>query len=296
MSAKTQPAYDIRTEPPLWFLGVLTFVKGPQEQRAGELGVLEQTSPAGFECPYHVHELEDQAFYVIQGEMTVVVDGKWRRLGPAGYIFLPRHLPHGFRVDGTTPARYLILCSPAGFERFFFDASVPGQSGLSEKGDLDLPKLLELGKRHKVKIVGPLPQPPPDFAGAPVSDQTLIDAIRTSYVEAVNGRDLKALRSVFTDNAIHMPPNHPTNFGITAIGEWAQQFFRMPRLHVALSPKTMEISADRAAETGEFTVEMIPEGSKKDFRNHGKYLRVYQRLSVGGWAISHDIWNSDLPR
>jgi ketosteroid isomerase-like protein/quercetin dioxygenase-like cupin family protein len=296
VSAKPQPAYDVRTEPALWFLGVLTLVKGPQEQRAGEFGVLEQTSPAGFECPYHVHELEDQAFYIIQGEMTFVVDGKWRRLGPGGYIFLPRNLPHGFRVDGSTPARYLVVCSPAGFERFFFDVSVPaGQPGPSEGGDLDLPKLLELGKRHKVKMVGPLPQPPPDFAATPSSDQALIEAIRTNYLKAFNGRDLKALRTLFTDNAIQMPPNQATNFGITAIGEWAQQLFRMPRLHVAISPGTVEVSADRAVETGEFTVEMIPEGSKKDFRNHGKYLRVYQRLSVGGWAISHDIWNRDLP-
>ncbi len=295
MSAKAQPAYDLRTEPALWFLGALTLVKGPQGQQAGEFGVLEQTSPPGFECPYHVHELEDQAFYVIQGEMTFVAGGKWRRLGPGGYIFLPRNLPHGFRVDGSHAARYLIVCSPAGFERFFFEASVPaGRTKLSEEGDLDLPKLLELARRHKVTMIGPLPQPPPDLAGAAVSDQAFIEAIRTTYVQAFNGRDLKALRTVFTHNAIHMPPNHRTNFGIAAIDEWARQLFRMPRLHLAISAGTVEISGDRAVETGDFTVEMIPEGSKKDFRNHGKYLRVYERLGAGGWGISHDIWNNDL--
>ena len=124
----------------------------------------------------------------------------------------------------------------------------------------------------------------------------MIDAVRTTYLEAVNGKNLVALRSVFTGNAIQMPPHATANFGVAQIGEWAERFFRMPRLHVSLTVGTMELSGDRAVETGEFTVEMIPEGSKKDFRNHGKYLRVYQRLSVGGWAISHDIWNSDLPR
>lgn len=296
MSAKPQPAYDLRTEPALWFLGALTLVKGPRDQHVGEFGVMEQTSPAGLECPYHVHELEDQAFYVIQGEISFVVDGKWRRLGPGGYIFLPRNLPHGFRVEGSTPARYLIVCSPAGFERFFFDASIPAAHlGLPEAGDLDLPKLLELGKRHKVKLAGPLPQAPTDFATSTVSDQVLIEAVRTSYLQAVNGRNMAVLRTVFTGNAIQMPPHAAVNFGVAQICEWAERFFRMLRLNVSLTVGTMELSGDRAVETGEFAVEMTPEGSNKDFRNHGKYLRVYQRLSVGGWGISHDIWNSDLP-
>jgi len=128
-----------------------------------------------------------------------------------------------------------------------------------------------------------------------LSDETLIEAVRSTYVQAINGRDLKAIERIFTSDAIHMPPNHAANFGIPAICGWAQNLFQMRRLHAAISARTLEISGDRAVETGDFTVEIIPEGSKKDFRSHGKYLRVYQRPPAGGWRISHDIWNSDLP-
>ena len=80
--------------------------------------------PMGLASPYHVHRNEDEAFYVVEGELAVVVNGEWLSAGP-GDVYGPRNIPHGFKVVGTTPARRLLLCAPAGFERFVHDLSMP---------------------------------------------------------------------------------------------------------------------------------------------------------------------------
>jgi hypothetical protein len=43
--------------------------------------------------------------------------GKWMMAGAGTFVFLPREVPHGFRIQGDAPARLLLLCSPGGFER-----------------------------------------------------------------------------------------------------------------------------------------------------------------------------------
>src|SRR5437667_10307616 len=66
-----------RKEPAFWFLGALTLVKSTGESTNGAFGLIEQLIPAGFASPYHIHHLEDEAFYVLEGEVMFVRDGKW---------------------------------------------------------------------------------------------------------------------------------------------------------------------------------------------------------------------------
>ena len=96
------------------------------ESTNGLFGLIEQWEmPPGFASPYHMHHLEDEAFYVLEGEMAFVCDGKWMKSGPGTYVFGPGEIPHGFKVVGSSPARMLLLCAPAGFERFVLELSVP---------------------------------------------------------------------------------------------------------------------------------------------------------------------------
>src|SRR6059036_3666843 len=84
-----------------WFLGALTFVKATGETTNGAFGLIEQLIPPGFASPYHVHHAEDEAFWVLEGDLTFVCSGQKSKAGPGGYIFGPREIPHGFRVEGT---------------------------------------------------------------------------------------------------------------------------------------------------------------------------------------------------
>jgi mannose-6-phosphate isomerase-like protein (cupin superfamily) len=65
----------------------------------------------------HVHREEDDAFYVIEGEMTFTLRGE-DVLAPTGtFVLVPPGFEHGFRNDGATPVRMLNIHAPAGFDR-----------------------------------------------------------------------------------------------------------------------------------------------------------------------------------
>ena len=61
-----------------WFLDVRYDVKIVAEQTGGALTLMEFAAPPGFGPPRHLHESEDEAFYVIDGAMRVVCGSKSR--------------------------------------------------------------------------------------------------------------------------------------------------------------------------------------------------------------------------
>ena len=150
-----QPYVNTREDSAFRFLGLPTLMRSTSETTNGAFGLMEHWSmPPGFASPYHVHHLEDEAFYVLGGEVAFVCDGKWIKGGPGTYIFGPREIPHGFKVIGAIPARMLLLCSPAGFERFVLEM---GEDLTSPAAPPDVPKLIVLAAKYKIDILGPLP-------------------------------------------------------------------------------------------------------------------------------------------
>jgi quercetin dioxygenase-like cupin family protein len=153
---KTVELYSLAKEegPVVWFLGLPTHVKATGEQTGGALGLIEHISvPVGFESPYHLHRDEDEIFFVTEGEVTFI-SGDRHFTGKVGsYTFLPRDIPHGFKVTGNKPARFFILITPSGFEQFVIEMSDPAPS--VEPPDMN--KLMALATKHNVEILGPLP-------------------------------------------------------------------------------------------------------------------------------------------
>jgi mannose-6-phosphate isomerase-like protein (cupin superfamily) len=89
------------------------------EQSSGRIGVIESVMPPGVAGPpLHMHDF-DEAFYVLEGELTFHLGGGLLTVGAGRLAFAPGGEPHTFANRGTTPARYLIACTPAGFEREF---------------------------------------------------------------------------------------------------------------------------------------------------------------------------------
>lgn len=80
--------------------------------------------------------------------------------GPGGYIFGPRGIPHGFRVEGTVPARILLLTTPGGgFENFILEMSEPAsETNVPPAGPPDMDKLMSLAAKYQIDILGPLPE------------------------------------------------------------------------------------------------------------------------------------------
>jgi quercetin dioxygenase-like cupin family protein len=144
----------------LWFLGsVLTRVKATGEQTGGAFGLIDQRMPAGFVSPYHLHHAEDEAYYVLDGQITFICGGERIVAGPGAYVYGPREVPHGLKVDGDTPARMLLMNTPAGFERFVVALSEPvTDPAAPPPAPPAMETLLAVAARFNIDILGPLPE------------------------------------------------------------------------------------------------------------------------------------------
>jgi quercetin dioxygenase-like cupin family protein len=85
----------------------------------------------GFMAPPHYHKLEDESFYILEGEIDFHVGDKKVNAKAGEFILLPKNVPHHFNLV-TETAKALLLISPAGFEVFFQEFGIPAQT-------LDLP-------------------------------------------------------------------------------------------------------------------------------------------------------------
>ena len=72
---------------------------------------------AGRELEPHVHETEDDAFYILEGELTFIFDGRQVSAGPGAFVLVPPGVEHAFRNDGPDSVRMLNIHAPAGFDR-----------------------------------------------------------------------------------------------------------------------------------------------------------------------------------
>jgi mannose-6-phosphate isomerase-like protein (cupin superfamily) len=86
------------------------------EETGGEISAIEATVPAGWSGP-PLHRREcDEAFYVLEGELTFQLGEELMSAGAGALVFAPRGAAHTLANLGEAPARYLLLCTPAGLE------------------------------------------------------------------------------------------------------------------------------------------------------------------------------------
>lgn len=145
-----------------WFLDTWMKVVCDGEATGGAMSVIEWQGGAGFSPPLHVHHGEDTAMLVLDGTLTVRIGDEEQECGPGEFAWLPREVPHTFRVDSET-ARYVEMITPAGFEQFHLDGSRAVTSGdfLPEPTPADIPALVAHAAEHNCDIIGP----PMDSAG-----------------------------------------------------------------------------------------------------------------------------------
>lgn len=128
--------------------GPLTFkVRG--EQTNGSLCVIENVVAPGDGPPLHTHAHEDEAWYVVDGELRFKLDEDVRSAPAGSFVFVPRGARHCFQNIGHLPARILVSFTPAGMERFFdrFTALPEGS---------DIPAAFgEIGREVGMEVVGP---------------------------------------------------------------------------------------------------------------------------------------------
>lgn len=84
----------------------------PEHARIGAFSV--ETFPPGFSSPLHVHHRDDGVFYLLDGRMRIKCGEVDAIAGPGATVFLPRGVPHAFRVEGDASASWFNVQAPHG--------------------------------------------------------------------------------------------------------------------------------------------------------------------------------------
>jgi quercetin dioxygenase-like cupin family protein len=95
----------------------------------GAVSVMDNAVAAEFGGPPLHHHDFDEAFYVLEGELTFQLGDDVFTRGPGELAFAPRGAHHTFANLSGAPARQLLVCTPAGFERYF-DQMAAKQAGV----------------------------------------------------------------------------------------------------------------------------------------------------------------------
>src|SRR3712207_2528106 len=110
-----------------WWGGGLATIKVTGKETDDLYSIVEVLEPQGARAPLHLQREEDEAFYVLEGEMTFRIGEEIIKARPGSFVFGPKDVPHTYTVD-SGPARLLFLLSPAGFEGFIEDISRPART------------------------------------------------------------------------------------------------------------------------------------------------------------------------
>jgi mannose-6-phosphate isomerase-like protein (cupin superfamily) len=111
----------------LRFGEVEVVIKASGRATRGAFALFEESEPV--DTPLHVHEHEDELFFVLEGEHVFQVGEKAHRVGPGGLVFAPRGVPHSQRRVVPRTGRLLVLTAPAGLEGFFRELAAADAAG-----------------------------------------------------------------------------------------------------------------------------------------------------------------------
>jgi quercetin dioxygenase-like cupin family protein len=162
MSTQTAPKpYRLATGEGLadvwWKTGRIT-VKASGAETGNAFSQFEVDDPQGSAPPFHVHHNEDEAFYILEGQVTVFAGDEQIDLSAGDYCFGPRGTPHTYLVRSER-ARMLVTISPSGSEQLFVSLGVPVTSAEPPTDTVmpPMPEMARLFASYGTEILGPPP-------------------------------------------------------------------------------------------------------------------------------------------
>lgn len=144
-----------------WAMGSLfEHLAGP-EHTDGALGVALVTQPPGIATPVHRHHREAEALYLLEGQMAYLAGEETYELVSGWFIYLPKGVPHAFRIRGERPARFLALTVPGGLLHLYDEVGVPAaelripQEGEGRSMAEEIERWNQTGPRYGLEVLGP---------------------------------------------------------------------------------------------------------------------------------------------
>ena len=151
-------AVNVTDAPAYWSLGELLTVLASAEQTGGTFSLMEERLPRGAEPPPHVHHREDEAFFVLEGSLTVRVGDEIFSATAGSFVFCPRDVPHLITVE-SDEVRLLTLCTPGGVEQLFVELGEPAAARtLPPPGDEpDVERVVTLAAHYGAEVLADWP-------------------------------------------------------------------------------------------------------------------------------------------
>jgi mannose-6-phosphate isomerase-like protein (cupin superfamily) len=124
--------------------------KAGADDTRGAYALLE-TVLTGQGPPQHIHHAEEEAVYMLDGEIDIMVGEDTVRATPGSFVLVARGTAHTFWNVGLTPARLLVIVSPPGFEQMFDE--VVGDSEIDPATFVE--RVTAVAHKYGLEIVGP---------------------------------------------------------------------------------------------------------------------------------------------
>jgi mannose-6-phosphate isomerase-like protein (cupin superfamily) len=140
----------------VWWKDGRVTVKAGRAETGGAFAQIETDDPRGSGPPLHLHHNEDETFFVLEGEVTMVVGGEQLDLSTGDYCFASRGVAHAYVVRSER-ARMLVTVTPPGPEELFVELGVP-VTGDEPPTDTVMPPVEEMARqfaRYSCEILGP---------------------------------------------------------------------------------------------------------------------------------------------
>jgi mannose-6-phosphate isomerase-like protein (cupin superfamily) len=216
------------------------------EQTGGAVSAIAIAAPAGWTgTPLHHHAF-DETFYVVEGRLTLQLRDEVVEAGPGTLVFAAGRTPHAVANLGERPARYLLLCTPAGFERYF-DRIAASAAGVPAPSQAD-------GPIPETVVVGPGP-----------GERSRCDAPRRSLAPLPTGAISVAVRSEDAGGRL----------GLT-VNAVAADFAGLPLHHHDFDELFWVLDGELTFQLGDEVVTrrageiaFVPRGVHHTFANHG---------------------------
>jgi quercetin dioxygenase-like cupin family protein len=125
------------------------------EDTAGRYALWEAVVCPGGGPPPHTHSREEEGFYILEGEITFLVEDQRLTAGPGMFANMPVGTRHAFRNETDRPARMLVSVAPAGLEKMFFEVGVPVPAGAQTAPPPtkeEIERLLAVAPRYGIDI------------------------------------------------------------------------------------------------------------------------------------------------
>ena len=120
----------------------------------GQLTVGRFSVGKGEAPPYHMRTREDEIFLLLKGSALLWSDDQETELSEGGIVYLPRNIPHGYRITSDT-ADLLMITTPGGIEGMFRQAGRDLANPRPEGFQISPQRMAEAADAYGQIVLGP---------------------------------------------------------------------------------------------------------------------------------------------